>query len=118
MKSFLVRSLLLFSAVYLVVAATTTYTNPTQFAGSSSVPPPIAKYVTPNGTGDHSGSSWSNAYSIEDFKMNAASNTNYYFSASVFYTSDINLNNLNNSAFIGSVLGTPEVPTSSFVRVV
>ncbi|MBK6914491.1 MAG: hypothetical protein IPH11_12900 [Ignavibacteriales bacterium] len=25
-------------------------------------PPPIAKYVTPHGTGDHSGSSWSNAY--------------------------------------------------------
>jgi len=78
-------------------------------------PPPIAKYVTPNGSGDHSGSSWSNAYSIEDFKMNAASNTNYYFSASVFYTSDINLNNLNNSALIGSVLGTSETPATIFV---
>lgn len=78
-------------------------------------PPNIAKYVTPHGAGSHSGSSWSNAYSIEDFKMNAASNTNYYFSASVFYTSDINLNNLNNSALIGSVLGTPEIPTTTFV---
>lgn len=116
MKIFVVRSVLFFAAVYCFIAANYNNTN-SNLLGDNTVYslPPIAKYVTPNGTGDHSGSSWSNAYSIEDFKMNAASNTNYYFSASVFYTGDINLNNLNNSALIGSVLGTPEIPTTIFV---
>ena len=64
-------------------------------------PPNIAKYVTPHGTGDHSGSSWSNAYSFNDMQDNLASNTTYYLIDSTFIVDSIFISNLNGLSFIG-----------------
>lgn len=63
--------------------------------------PPNAKYVTPHGTGDHSGTSWSNAYSIQDLKHRLASNTSFYFTDSTFLVDSIVVNNFTNISFIG-----------------
>jgi len=64
-------------------------------------PPPIAKYVTPHGTGDHSGSSWSNAYSLQDMIDGLASNTTYNFIDSTFVVDSIFISNLSGLSFIG-----------------
>ncbi|MBK7377893.1 MAG: hypothetical protein IPJ03_02635 [Ignavibacteriales bacterium] len=64
-------------------------------------PPPIAKYVTPHGTGDHSGSSWSNAYSFNNMQDNLASNTTYNLIDSTFIVDSIFISNLSGLSFIG-----------------
>jgi len=64
-------------------------------------PSPIAKYVTPHGTGDHSGSSWTNAYSIQDLKHRLASFTSFYFIDSTFLIDSFVVRDFVNIAFIG-----------------
>ncbi len=65
-------------------------------------PPSGSKYVTPHGTGDHSGSSWSNAYSLQEMRTNLASNTFYFLTDSTLLVEDkILISELNNIAFVG-----------------
>ncbi|MBK6914614.1 MAG: hypothetical protein IPH11_13555 [Ignavibacteriales bacterium] len=68
---------------------------------NNSVPPNVAKYVTPHGTGDHSGSGWSNAYSFKDMKGKLASNTSYFLVDSAFLVDSIIVKDLVNISFIG-----------------
>ncbi|HMU44659.1 MAG TPA: hypothetical protein PKA80_15275, partial [Ignavibacteriaceae bacterium] len=63
--------------------------------------PPNAKYVTPYGAGDHTGSSWSNAYSIQDLKHRLASNISFYFTDSTYLIDSFVVRNFFNIAFIG-----------------
>lgn len=61
----------------------------------------IAKYVTPYGAGDHSGDSWSNAYSFQEMKGRLASNTDFYLADSTFLVDVLEVNGFTNISFIG-----------------
>ena len=101
MKIVLVRSFLLFAAVYCFIAANYNNTNSNLLGDNNSVPPNVAKYVTPFGTGDHSGSSWNNAYSFKDMQGKLASNTSYNLVDSTFLVDSIIVKDLVNISFIG-----------------
>ena len=64
-------------------------------------PPNIAKYVTPHGAGDHSGDSWSDAYSFQEMKGRLASNTDFYLADSTFLVDVLEVNGFTNISFIG-----------------
>lgn len=64
-------------------------------------PPPIIKYVTPHGSGDHTGRSWTNAYSFQEMLDNLSSNRDYYLTDSVFFADTILICGLSNISFIG-----------------
>ncbi len=57
--------------------------------------------MTPHGTGDHSGSSWNNAYSFKDMQGKLASNTSYFLVDSTFLVDSIIVKDLVNISFIG-----------------
>ena len=101
MKIILVRSVLLFAAVYCFIAANYNNTNSNLLGDNNSVPPNVAKYVTPFGTGDHSGSSWNNAYSFKDMQGKLASNTSYNLVDSTFLVDVLEVNGFTNISFIG-----------------
>ena len=101
MKIVLVRSFLLFAAVYCFIAANYNNTNSNLLGDNNSVPPNVAKYVTPFGTGDHSGSSWNNAYSFKDMQGKLASNTSYNLVDSTFLVDVLEVNGFTNISFIG-----------------
>ncbi|MBK6913258.1 MAG: hypothetical protein IPH11_06225 [Ignavibacteriales bacterium] len=103
MKIILVRSVLFFAAVYCFIAANYNNTNSNLFGDNNSVSPSTnaVKYVTPHGTGDHSGSSWTNAYSFKDMQDKLTSNTSYYLIDSTFVVDSIFISNLSGLSFIG-----------------
>ncbi|MBK7377895.1 MAG: right-handed parallel beta-helix repeat-containing protein [Ignavibacteriales bacterium] len=102
MKDLLIRSVLFFAVIALFIAANYNNTNSNLLGDNNSVPPPpIAKYVTPHGAGDYSGSSWTNAYSIEDLKHRLASFTSFYFTDSTYLIDSFVVRNFVNISFIG-----------------
>ena len=76
-------------------------------------PPNVVKYVTPHGTGDHSGSSWTNAYSFSEMIVNIASNTTYNLIDSTFIVDNIPINSLNNISLVGKGMNKTFIQGSS-----
>jgi hypothetical protein len=101
MKNLIARSFLFCSAVYLFIAASSINTNTNSLGDKSRVPPNVAKYVTPHGAGDHSGSSWSNAYTLQEMIDHFSSNTNYNLIDSTFVADSIPISALNNISLVG-----------------
>ncbi|MBK6913944.1 MAG: hypothetical protein IPH11_09850 [Ignavibacteriales bacterium] len=102
MSTLLLKPLLFFTVFTVIISANSINTNSSHFGDNNSVPlPTVVKYVTPYGTGNHSDSSWTNAYSIQDLKHRLASNTTFYFADSTFLVDSIVVNNFTNISFIG-----------------
>jgi hypothetical protein len=64
-------------------------------------PPNIAKYVTPHGAGNHSGRSWSNAYTLQEMIDHFSSNTNYNLIDSTFVVDSIPIYTRNSISLVG-----------------
>jgi hypothetical protein len=101
MKDLLIRSFLFFAVIALFIAADSINTNSNYLGNNNTVRSNVAKYVTPHGAGDHSGSSWSNAYTFNEMIVNFASNTNFNLIDSTFVVDSIPMNVLSNTSIIG-----------------
>ena len=101
MKDVFIRSVVFFSAAYFFLAASAINTNYNSFGDNNRVPPNVAKYVTPHGAGSHSGSSWSNAYTLQEMIDHFSSNTNYNLIDSTFVADNIPISGLSNISFLG-----------------
>ena len=101
MKDLLIRSFLYIAMIAIFIAASSINTNSNSLGDDNRISPNVAKYVTPHGAGNHSGSSWSNAYTLQEMIDHFSSNTNYNLIDSTFIADTILISGLSNIFIIG-----------------